>query len=49
MATAVPSAPTSEGSAFTVTYGGLGTPAGPIQGNVVAGDRLTRPALSPSS
>jgi hypothetical protein len=49
MATAVPSAPTSEGSAFTVTYRGLGTPAGPVQGNLVAGDRLIRPALSPSS
>ena len=49
MAAAVPSAPGSEGSAFTVTYRGLGTPAGPAQGNLVAGDRLTRPALSPSS
>ena len=43
MATAVPSAPTSDGSAFTVTYRGLGTPAGPVQGHLVAGDRLIRP------
>jgi hypothetical protein len=49
IATAVPSAPSSEGSAFTVTYRGLGTSAGPVRGNLVAGDRLTRPALSPSS
>jgi hypothetical protein len=49
MATAVPSPPSAEGSAFTVTYRGLGMPAGPGQGNLVAGDRITRPALSPSS
>jgi hypothetical protein len=49
LATAVPSALSAGGSAFTVTYAGSATPTGPVQGARMAGDRLARPALSPSS
>jgi hypothetical protein len=49
MATAVPSALSTTGSAFSVIYRGLGTPGAPVHGNLVAGDRLARPGLSPSS
>jgi hypothetical protein len=46
LVTAVPSAPTANGTAFTVTYSGSATPTGPVQGARVAGGRR---ALSPSS
>ena len=49
MATAVPSSLSAQGSAFTVTYRGLGTPGVAVPGTRVAGDRLIRPGLSPSS
>lgn len=49
IATAMPSSPSAHGSAFTVTYRGLGTPTAPMPGTLVAGDRLTRPGLSPTS
>ena len=49
LATAVPSTLSSNGSAFTVAYRSLGTQTTPLQGARVAGDRLSRPALSPSS
>lgn len=46
LVTAVPSALSAHGTAFTVTYSGSATPAAPVQGARVAGDRR---ALSPSS
>jgi hypothetical protein len=46
LVTAVPSALSAKGTAFTVTYSGSATPAAPVQGAHVAGDRR---ALSPSS
>lgn len=46
LATAVPSTLSADGTAFTVTYSGSGTPSGPVQGARMAGDRR---ALSPSS
>jgi hypothetical protein len=46
VATAVPSPLSAEGSAFTVTYRGLGTPSGSVQSDLVAGDRLTLPRLA---
>jgi hypothetical protein len=49
MATAVPSSLSAGGSAFTVSYRGLGSPGAPAQGQLMAGDRLARPGLSPSS
>lgn len=39
----------AKGSAFTVTYRGGVTQTAPVHPALVAGDRVTRPALSPSS
>jgi hypothetical protein len=46
IATAVPSPLSAQGSAFTVTYRGLGSPSGSVHADRVAGARLLRPALA---